>query len=697
MTVRSFLTISFYLCLFGSCSHQANKAPMKKHTNSLIHESSPYLLQHAHNPVDWHAWNTDNLAEAKNLGKPILISIGYSSCHRCHVMEHESFENEKIAAYMNEHFYCIKVDREERPDVDQIYMTAANIITGGGGWPLNCFALPDARPFHAGTYYPAEGWLKLLETVTEQYTNNIEKLEDYATKLTKGIALQETAISDNISQKLDTEVLLNAVEHWKSSWDTTEGGINRTPKFPMPSNYLLLIDYNYQNKDKQTADFVALSLKKMAYGGIFDQIGGGFSRYSVDGKWKVPHFEKMLYDNAQLLPVYSKAYKMTKNPLYLQVIQKTSDWLQREMKDKSNMFYAAIDADSEGEEGKYYVWTSEELHDILGENFDLASAFYQVDRKGAWENGSNILLRDDDLEEIAKQFSIEKKDAENRIKAINNKLLTVRQKRIPPGIDDKCLTAWNGLLVSGLCETYKATHKKEHLNMAMLCLDAILEHQLKPKNQLLHTYKNGESTIDGMLDDYAFVTEACLSVYQLTGDENYLTLANQLTQYAIRYFYDIEKEIFYFNKENELIVRTTEIHDNVIPATNSAMAHVLLQLGLIFGNTEYLSISENLVGKVQQNISEYPGSYANWARVHLKHSAPFYEIAVVGEDAVQIANEFHAYHLPNALIVPCTQSSEIPLLKNRLVAGKTLIYVCKKGACSMPVESIEEALKLIQP
>lgn len=695
------MTIKYVLMLWGSvlvlstCGQRNKKVIMHAHTNQLIEESSPYLLQHAHNPVEWHAWNTKNLQEAKKLDKPILISIGYSSCHWCHVMEHESFENEDIARYMNQNFYCIKVDREERPDVDHIYMTAANIITGGGGWPLNCFALPDARPFHAGTYYPAPGWMQLLETVHKQYQDNKEKLTDYADRLTQGISLQETAISDNAAAKLQSKELIKAVEGWKQKWDMLEGGMLGAPKFPMPSNIGLLMDYTFHFDDQYTDSFIQLSLDKMAYGGIFDQIGGGFSRYSVDDKWKVPHFEKMLYDNAQLLSIYAKAYQKYKDPLYLQVIEKTVTWLEREMLDKSGLFYAALDADSEGEEGKFYVWNTTESQQILGTEYSLAKAYYQIDGKGMWEHGNSILLRDDRPEAIAKQFEITQNQLQTRINKIDQKLLAARSKRIRPGLDDKCLTAWNALLIKGLAASYKASSNDAYKTMAVKCANALLELQID-KDHVWHTYKAGKSTILGMLDDYAFTGEAFVAAFEISGDARYIAAAQRLAKMAIEKFYDSEKELFYFNEQNELILRTTEVHDNVIPASNSAMANLLHSIGLLTGNTYYLTLAENIIGKVQSNISAYPSGHSNWARVHLKYTMPFYEIAIVGNDAAKLAKELQGKNLPNTIIVFSTQKSSLPIFENRWVKDKTKIYVCQRGICQLPAENIDEAIALLK-
>jgi uncharacterized protein YyaL (SSP411 family) len=694
MTRISLLLGSLLALSWVSCGPRKENSPMHSHTNELITETSPYLLQHAHNPVDWHAWNVENLNEAKKLGKPLLISIGYSSCHWCHVMEHESFVNEKIAEYMNEHFYCIKVDREERPDVDAIYMTAANIITGSGGWPLNCFALPSGKPFHAGTYYPPAGWLKLLQTVSDQYSNNREKLETYANKLTQGIRLQETAISDNPSESLDKTIPVKAVEGWKNNWDTEEGGMAKAPKFPMPSNYEFLLNYNKHINDPYTEAFLKTTLNKMAYGGILDQIGGGFSRYSVDELWKAPHFEKMLYDNAQLLNLYAKAYQRYENDEYITVINKTIDWLQRDMLNESGLFYAALDADSEGEEGKYYVWKSEELKTILGNDYPLAAVYYEVDGKGLWEHGNNILLREHSDEYIAQKFGITNDELRNKIEKINAKLLEQRAKRVAPGLDDKCLTAWNAMLVSGLLESYKITQNKNHKKLAINCLNTLINKQLKP-NGMWHTYKEGTSTIEGMLDSYAFMIQACLDGFYISGDGQYYTTAELLLSQAIEKFYDADKGLFYFNQENELIIRTSEVYDNVIPATNSVMVNNLAQLGLLQGNNTYLQMAEEMIGKVQANIAQYPSGHSNWATAHLVFSQPFYEIIVVGEDAETLANSLQGKDLTNCIIAYSQKYSSLPMFANRYKNGETNIYVCQRGACKLPIKTVNETLQLV--
>ncbi|MFY0643616.1 MAG: thioredoxin domain-containing protein [Bacteroidia bacterium] len=692
MTLRTAIVGAFISISLSNCSYGQHQKEMQSHTNDLINETSPYLLQHAHNPVDWHAWNEQNLAEAKNLGKPLLISVGYSACHWCHVMEHESFEDEEVAAFMNEHFYCIKVDREERPDVDQVYMTAANIITGRGGWPLNCFALPDGRPFHAGTYYPKAGWMKLLQTVHNQYNSNYGKLESYAEKLTQGIQMQETAISDNPREELSYEVVENTVSTWSSSFDMHEGGRQGAPKFPMPSNYEFLMAYNYHAKEEKVDEFVQLSLNKMAKGGIYDQIKGGFARYSTDAYWKLPHFEKMLYDNGQLLSVYSKAYLTYNQPLYLEIVEQTIDWLEDEMRHESGLFFSALDADSEGEEGKFYVWSNIELKEILGELYPLAAQFYNVNAKGLWENGNYILLRGEDENKIRAEFNLTESELADKVKSINQKLLEARKERVRPGLDDKCLTSWNGLLLTGLTDAYIASSNNQHLELAIKLANALLKHQLK-QGQVYHSFKDGKSTIDGLLEDYVFSAQGLLRLYQVTSESKYLAKANELVEDAITHFYDGEKGMFYMNKENELIVRTSEIYDNVIPSGNAAMALILQQLGLLQTRMDYVQMSKDLIAKIQSNMVSYPSGHSYWSLSHLGHSKPYYELVIIGSGAKEEAQKVFGMNLFNVLVVYSEKASNEGIFKDRYKKDKTLFYLCRNGACLQPEEQLSMALK----
>ncbi|MEZ4737829.1 MAG: thioredoxin domain-containing protein [Flavobacteriales bacterium] len=445
---RAMLPVLLGTALVAGCAQRGGKHPgtaiqdtMHAHTNRLVHESSPYLLQHAHNPVDWYPWGEEAFAKAREENKLLLISIGYSSCHWCHVMERESFENDELAAVMNERFVCIKVDREERPDVDQVYMTAVQLMTGRGGWPLNCFALADGRPVYGGTYFPPQQWEQVLVQLSDTWRQDPQKVSDQAARLHQGIVAQNVVELPEAPDAFDAEDLDELVDLWSKGFDNVYGGPDKAPKFPLPNNYQFLLRYAFLTDDAQLKQHVALTLDKMALGGINDQVGGGFARYSTDVLWKAPHFEKMLYDNAQLVSLYSQAYQAFKNPLYKATVERTLAFIEREMTSSEGAFYSALDADTEGEEGLYYVWTKDELQTVLGAEYDLAAAYYNVDAAGLWEHGRYILLRREPDAEFAAEFGISEAELATRIAAINSTLLATREKRERPGLDDKSLTS----------------------------------------------------------------------------------------------------------------------------------------------------------------------------------------------------------------------------------------------------------------
>ena len=427
---------------------------MEEYTNELINETSPYLLQHAHNPVNWVAWSDTIFERAAKENKLVLVSIGYSACHWCHVMEHECFEDEEVAALMNKLFINVKVDREERPDVDQVYMTAVQLMTQRGGWPLNCFTLPDGRPIYGGTYYPKEQWMHILKSLHHTYENEREKVNEYAANLHEGIISSELITSYTADPMFSGEKLHEMMLRWSKSFDREHGGDSKAPKFPLPSNYEFLIDYALNSGDQKVMTHVENSLDCIAMGGIYDQIGGGFSRYSVDLLWKVPHFEKMLYDNGQLVSLFTKAYKVFRKPLYKRIVHQTIEWLEREMTDDSGAFYSALDADSEGVEGKFYVWTVEELERVLQDDFLWVKELYEVNQKGHWEDGNYILLRRQSDDEFCQHMNWDAERLEFELSRINSLLFSERTSRIRPGLDDKCLTSWNAMMLKGLCDAY---------------------------------------------------------------------------------------------------------------------------------------------------------------------------------------------------------------------------------------------------
>ncbi|MBT5529898.1 MAG: thioredoxin domain-containing protein, partial [Cytophagia bacterium] len=583
-----------------------------KHSNALIHESSPYLLQHAHNPVNWHPWGEEALIKAKKENKPLLISIGYSACHWCHVMERESFENEEVAILMNEKFICIKVDREERPDVDNLYMNAVQLMTQQGGWPLNAFAMPDGRPFYGGTYFPKDKWIGVLKQVSELYNKQHNRVEEYAEQLLSGIS-QMNLIEEKSDNVLTAELAEKANKNLLNAMDTVLGGLNSSNKFPMPVVFQYLLDYSILSKNEDASKQLYITLNNMAKGGIYDQIGGGFARYSTDKQWKAPHFEKMLYDNAQLVSLYSHAYQKSKNPSYKKVVYETIDFLQRELMSEEYGFYSALDADSEGEEGTFYVWTEKEIDDILGDDSKLFKAYYQVGKEGLWEKNHNILLIRDDLKSIAGKFQIEEKEAEEKIKASAKKVLEARGKRIRPGLDDKMLCSWNALMLSALVDAYNSFSDEKFLKLAENNA-RFIQDKFIIEDQLMRNYKNGKSSINAFLEDYSLLIQAFLDFYQSTFDIHYLNQAVKLNEFVLANFRDPKSSYFTFSNthSNELVAKHIDVGDNVIPSPNSVMAHNLFKLGKILGRTDYLEHANQMLLGVQSKIQEHPAYHANW-------------------------------------------------------------------------------------
>lgn len=664
------------------------------YTNALINESSPYLLQHAHNPVDWMPWGEAALQKAREEDKPMLISIGYSACHWCHVMERESFEDTAVAALMNAHFICIKVDREERPDVDHIYMDAVQLMTGGGGWPLNCFALPDGRPFFGGTYFRRDQWLQVLKNVHETWTKDPGRLDAYAARLTAGLRDMDALPVQPVPGSFSSEVLQTAVIRWKKEFDEEEGGADRAPKFPLPNNYAFLLAYARAENDRELLSHVHLTLRKMAWGGIYDQVGGGFARYSTDREWKVPHFEKMLYDNGQLLSLYSAAFLQHRDPLYRQVIEETALFVEREMTTPEGGFYSALDADSEGEEGRFYVWKKEEVEDLAGPDADLIFDYFNINQKGLWEHGNYILLRNGDDVKLAAKHGITEEILGQKIGGFKQSALAARARRIHPGLDDKVLCSWNAMAARGLTDAYIATGNDRWLKLAKTNLDFLLKNLRAGDGSLRHSYKNGKSSINGYLEDYAFLIDALIRYYEATFDETCLFAAKDLLDFTLQHFDQNANGLFYFKSkaDAELIARKAEVSDNVIPASNSVLATCMFKLGLLFADESLLGGCREMLASIEPHFTRHPSAYSQWMLLHLFHCEPFHEVAVTGDDCLKKLRELQRFYLPNSVFCGAKNKSAIPLLQQRMVVNKTLIYVCRMGACKLPVEDVKDAL-----
>lgn len=694
----------FIICLILiiSCSApQTNTLEMEKpathqgEPNRLINATSPYLQQHAYNPVDWYPWGQEALEKAKKEDKPIIVSIGYSSCHWCHVMERESFENDSIAEIMNEHFVSIKVDREERPDVDQIYMDAVQAMGQNGGWPLNVFLTSDQKPFYGGTYFPPQSWAQLLTNVAKAYENKRAEIEKSADELTNAIATSEVIKFElNPSDKpLDQSVLDEAYGSFAKRFDRRRGGFDRAPKFPMPSNWLFLLRYHHLTGNEDALKQVEVTLDEIAQGGIYDQAGGGFARYSVDADWLVPHFEKMLYDNGQIMSLYAEAYTLTNKALYKEVVYQTADWLEREMT-KAGGFYSALDADSEGEEGKFYVWTIEEFKEVVGKSSELMIEYYNLTANGNWEEGKNILHKTLSDVAFAEKHDIALPELRDIVEATNKKLLTARGQRVRPGLDDKILAGWNGLMLKGLVDAYESFSDKRFLEMALANASFIEANMLKD-GKLYRSYKDGVASIDGYLEDYAYVIDAFTALYQVTFDEHWLSLANTLTQYAIEHFYDESEGMFFFTDDSseKLIARKKEVFDNVIPASNSQMANNLYWLGLIMDDSDYQRISKEMLSRMSGMLADQAAYLSNWAILYANMSSPTAEISIVGKQAEELRNElFKTYH-PNKVIMGAQDSSNLPLMKGKYpIREQSTIYVCYNKTCKLPVHTVAEAL-----
>ena len=670
----------------------------QKYTNSLINESSPYLLQHAHNPVNWYPWGNEALEKARKENKLIIISIGYAACHWCHVMEHESFEDEIVAGFMNEHFVCIKVDREERPDIDQVYMNAVQLITGRGGWPLNCIALPDARPVYGGTYFPKAQWLDVLSQVANFVATQPEKTEHQAQSLTKGIQTSEIIYSNDEINDFDLKDLDAIFNNWKPDIDYKLGGHKRAPKFPLPVGYQFLLHYSFLTGDKDALKAVTLTLDKMAAGGIYDQIGGGFARYSVDEVWKVPHFEKMLYDNGQLVSLYVKAYQVTKNQAYKEVVTETLEFIQRELTSPEGGFYASLDADSERVEGKFYIWKHNEIEKLLKTNVDLIMEYYSVSPTGNWEEGENILYKTFSEIEIAEKYSV----SENALKAIitdaKKTLLNERSKRIRPALDDKILTSWNALMLKGYINAYQSFENETFLNTTLNNAHFILSKLSSVDGGLYRNYKNGKATINGFLDDYAFTIQAFISLYQATFDEKWLNEAYRLCHYTIEHFYDTESGMFYYtsNLDPALIARKMELSDNVIPASNSEMAKNLFLLGHYFYREDFIAMAKEMATNVKETAVQSGAYYANWDILMAWLTVEPFEVSIVGNDCEQLRKELSKHYLPHIILSGGTKTAQSPLLEGKFIDGETGIYVCQNKICQKPVYTLNELLELIK-
>jgi hypothetical protein len=690
--------------LLTGCAVETNKSDKDEndHSNHLKGSTSAYLLQHANNPVDWYPWGEEALRKAEAENKMLIISVGYAACHWCHVMEHESFEDSTVAELMNEHFVNIKVDREERPDIDDVYMTACQLASRQGcGWPLNAFALSDGRPVWAGTYFPKKDWLVILNEFIRLQKEDPEQLITFAQQLGQGYE-QIQAISPRPGAFAFDEVpIQEQVGIFKGMLDETHGGRKGAPKFPMPNNYEFLMRYAYEFGDSELDGQIHLTLDKIANGGIYDHVGGGFARYSTDEEWHVPHFEKMLYDNGQLLKLYATAYKKYGDQLYAEKILETINWMREDLLDPKGGLYSSLDADSEGEEGKFYVWTYDEIETIV-ENEEASEVFawqYDVTETGNWEKGLNVLRLQHSDAEAVKKFNITLEDAKANRKQILSKLYNERQKRTRPGLDDKVLTSWNALAADGLFEAYEALGADEYRQLGIKILDFLITEMMQNDGRLMRTYAKEKKGVNAFLDDYAAMIQALIHAYEVTFDERFLDNAKKLANYALEHFGDEANPILFYTSDLDppLVTRQKDWNDNVIPSSNSIFARGLFDLGLYLYNEDFRNRASEMLSTVMPQMleSNQPPYYTNWYLLYLDIIEMPYEVAILGPESMEIAKDLQAKYLPSCRFLGGTDEGSLELLKDKLKEDQTTIYVCQNKVCKLPVTKVEEALELI--
>lgn len=680
--------------------------------NKLIGESSPYLLQHAHNPVDWYPWGEEALERAVKEDKPILVSIGYAACHWCHVMERESFEDPETARIMNEHFINIKIDREERPDLDHIYMDAVQAMTGAGGWPLNVFLTPDKKPFYGGTYYPPvkaynrPSWKDVLYSLADAYAHKRDEIEQQADTLTQHLEqASQFGIQAGLNLKVPVEELFTKEqadtirENILRQGDKVWGGFGRAPKFPQTFSIAYLLRYHHFYKDPESLQQALLSLDKMIRGGIYDQLGGGFARYSVDEKWLAPHFEKMLYDNALLIDVLCDAWQLTKNDVYAQTIKHTLEFIAREMTAPQGGFYSALDADSEGVEGKFYTWSKAEIHHILGEQAGPFCEYYDVSEHGNWEE-TNILWVQQPLEQFAAEKGYDPAVLGAMLQGCREKLMAIRAQRVRPGLDDKVLLGWNALMAHAYCRAYAALGVEAYREAAIRNIEFCLqEFRIKEGSYAFyHTWKDAKAKYPAFLDDYAYLIRALIALSEVTGDLGHLYTARNLANFVIAHFSDESGQYFYYtiDDQKDVIVRKKEVYDGATPSGNAIMAQNLWALSVVFGDKSLADKAIGAVSGLSQTAVRYPTSFGVWASQLLQFVQGTAEIAVVGKDYQARLSESGKWFIPYRVLLGAEKNKEdMPLLTDRLRENETLVYLCKDYHCIKPVFYISEIINLI--
>ncbi|MFZ1528646.1 MAG: thioredoxin domain-containing protein [Ferruginibacter sp.] len=677
--------------------------------NQLIHETSLYLLQHAHNPVNWYPWGDEALLLAKENDRPILVSIGYAACHWCHVMERESFENEETAAVMNSHFINIKIDREERPDLDHIYMDAVQAISGSGGWPLNVFLTPDAKPFYGGTYFPPvkmynrSSWTDVLLAINDAWKNRRSEVEEQAASLVNHIKnANSVGLKQNLLKEtgddLFTQYDINLVaKNILANADTALGGFGQPPKFLQTFSTSFLLEHAYFHNNREALAHAEFSLQQMISGGIYDHLAGGISRYSTDARWLVPHFEKMLYDNALLLQTLADAYQLTKKAIYKTAILHMVGFLETEMKHAFGGYFAALDADSEGVEGKFYVWEKSEIEEELGNEAAVFCDYYNVTAAGNWE-GKNILHTSRPISEIAAKYGLDEYELDQNLSICRSRLLAKRNKRIRPATDDKILLGWNALLITAYCRAGAALQDDKLKSSAVSLFEFIKNSFIAADGSLCHTYKEGKARYPAFADDYACLIQACIHLQEITGNQEYLYNARQYCGFLVDNYSDENGCFFYFTKsgQKDIIVRKTELYDGASPSANALMAQNLYYLSMVFDNIAWRKRSVAMLAALWEAVKKYPSSFANWAIMAQRLAAGTPEIAITGQFFQPVLAELLSFYAPHKL-VQSGVDEKMPLLSGKNSSPEDVyIYVCRQYQCLKPVKTAKEAIELLK-
>ena len=694
---NQFIRVNFYILILSiiySCNSEVNINSIKE--NQLNKETSLYLKQHAQNPINWQRWTNSIFDVSQELDKLLVISIGYSSCHWCHVMEEETFTNDSIAEVMNENFINIKVDREENPDVDQAYMTASQLMTGMGGWPLNVITLPDGSPIYAGTYHTTSQWDDILKRIIRLKKDNYEGLKELANNVKNGVTDVNTIYKREEISNFNSEFLKNNLESWKDKWDINFGGDLAQQKFVSPSKYIFLLNYARIYKDKEVYNHVKKTLDIISTSGLNDFIEGGFYRYTVDNEWKIPHFEKMLYDQAQMISIYSLAYRLYKEEYYKDIVVETINFLDSSMSSKEGLYYAAMDADTDGEEGKYYSFNREEL-DLISKNtdFKIFTSYYNIDIDNPWEDNRYLLLPNKNNNETVwlKSNNLSKSDLLSQKKIWESNIIEIKDKRTKPRIDDKIIVSWNSLAITGLIDAFEALNNQDYLNKAISMFEELKMNSFR-KNKLIHTYKENQFQ-EGVLEDYAYLAKASMRLFQATGEESYFNFSKKITDDAINVFKDDESDLLRYSNNKDLFTKLITVDDGVIPSPNSIIAEQLFNIGHVIFDDEYLNLSDNMVSSVQSVIDNNMNSYSIWANNILNRVELFYEIAVIGPESKLITDQITSYFSPNSIVVQSKTESDLPLFIDRFFEDETYIYVCQNKTCQRPETNINLALEQV--